>query len=237
MLETQSRMATWYKGSSYTVRENTQRTMAIYEQVKRVLDVVLAGILLVALSPLLLVIAVAIKLDSPGPVLFVQRRTGRYSRPFNFFKFRSMSYSQNHAHAHREFVRHYANGEDGTMTTNGLHKPQSNGRVITRVGKFLRQSSLDELPQLFNILRGDMSFVGPRAWADYELENYQDWHFRRLEVLPGLTGLAQINGRSALSFDEIILLDIEYIENRSNWTDIKILVKTVPVVLAGKNTG
>lgn len=237
MLETQSRMATWYKDTSYTVRENTQRNMAVYEQLKRVLDVMLAGILLVVLSPLLLVVAIAIKLDSPGPVLFVQRRTGRYGRPFNFFKFRSMSYNQNHTNLHREFVRHYANGVDGTMTTNGLHKPQSNGRVITRVGKFLRQSSLDELPQLFNILRGDMSFVGPRAWADYELENYQDWHFRRLEVPPGLTGLAQINGRSALSFDEIIRLDIDYIDNRSIWTDVKILLKTFPVVLAGNNTG
>ncbi len=237
MLETQSRMATWYKGSSYTIRDNTQRSMVFYEQVKRVLDVVLAGLLLVVLSPVLAVIAIAIKLDSPGPVLFVQRRTGRYGRPFNFFKFRSMSYNQNHVNAHREFVRHYANGVDGTMAMNGLHKPQSNGRVITRVGRFLRQSSLDELPQLYNILRGDMSFVGPRAWADYELENYQEWHFRRLEVPPGLTGLAQINGRSALSFDEIIRLDIDYIDSRSIWTDVKILLKTVPVVVAGKNTG
>jgi lipopolysaccharide/colanic/teichoic acid biosynthesis glycosyltransferase len=230
-------MATWYKGSSYTIRDNTQRSMVFYEQVKRVLDVVLAGLLLVVLSPVLAVIAIAIKLDSPGPVLFVQRRTGRYGRPFNFFKFRSMSYNQNHVNAHREFVRHYANGVDGTMAMNGLHKPQSNGRVITRVGRFLRQSSLDELPQLYNILRGDMSFVGPRAWADYELENYQEWHFRRLEVPPGLTGLAQINGRSALSFDEIIRLDIDYIDSRSIWTDVKILLKTVPVVVAGKNTG
>lgn len=237
MLETQSRMATWYNGSSYTVHEDTQRSMVFYEQVKRVLDAILAGLLLLALSPLLLVIAIAIKVDSPGPVLFIQRRTGRYGRPFNFFKFRSMSYNQNHAHAHREFVRHYANGVDGTMTMNGLHKPQSNGRVITRVGKFLRRSSLDELPQLYNILRGDMSFVGPRAWADYELENYQDWHFRRLEVLPGLTGLAQINGRSALSFDEIIRLDIEYIDSRSIGMDTRILLKTLPVVITGNNTG
>jgi lipopolysaccharide/colanic/teichoic acid biosynthesis glycosyltransferase len=212
------------------------RTFA-YERIKRVIDIVLATILLVLASPVLLVIAIAIKLDSPGPVLFVQRRTGRYGRPFNFFKFRSMSYSQNHAKAHREFVRLYANGSSDGEDFQGLGKPSSNGRVITRVGKFLRKSSLDELPQLWNILKGDMSFVGPRAWADYELENYKDWHYRRLDALPGLTGLAQVNGRSALSFDNIILLDIEYIDTWSLWLDLKILAKTLPVVLAGNNTG
>jgi lipopolysaccharide/colanic/teichoic acid biosynthesis glycosyltransferase len=105
------------------------------------------------------------------------------------------------------------------------------------VGKVLRRTSLDELPQLWNILRGDMSFVGPRAWADYELECYKDWHYRRLEVTPGLTGLAQISGRSALSFDQIIRLDIDYIDRRSIWLDFEILLKTVPVALTGSNTG
>ena len=237
MLETQSRMATWYKDTSYTVRENTQRNMAVYEQLKRVLDVMLAGMLLVVLSPLLLVVAIAIKLDSPGPVLFVQRRTGRYGRPFNFFKFRSMSYSPRHEELHREYARQYANGNMQAATDETIHKPIHSGLVITRVGKVLRKTSLDELPQLWNILRGDMSFVGPRAWADYELENYKDWHYRRLEVLPGLTGLAQINGRSALAFDEIIRLDIDYIDHRSLWFDTQIMLKTIPVVLTGKNTG
>ncbi|MBE2233782.1 MAG: sugar transferase [Anaerolinea sp.] len=209
----------------------------VYERIKRVFDIVLAAWLLILLSPLLLVMAVAIKLDSPGPVLFVQRRTGRYGRPFNFFKFRSMSYSPQHVEVHRAYVRQYANGADGAETANGVHKPLNNGLVITRVGKVLRQTSLDELPQLWNILRGDMSFVGPRAWADYELESYKDWHYRRLEVLPGLTGLAQINGRSALAFDQIIRLDIEYIDQRSLWLDVKIMLKTVPVVLTGNNTG
>ncbi|HRI56119.1 MAG TPA: sugar transferase [Anaerolineae bacterium] len=238
MLDTHSRMATWYRDTSYPkTLQRMQTHTFVYERIKRVFDIVLAAWLLILLSPLLLVMAVAIKLDSPGPVLFVQRRTGRYGRPFNFFKFRSMSYSPQHVEVHRAYVRQYANGADGAETANGVHKPLNNGLVITRVGKVLRQTSLDELPQLWNILRGDMSFVGPRAWADYELESYKDWHYRRLEVLPGLTGLAQINGRSALAFDQIIRLDIEYIDQRSLWLDVKIMLKTVPVVLTGNNTG
>ncbi len=238
MLDTHSRMATWYRDTSYPkTLQRMQTHTFVYERIKRVFDIVLAAWLLILLSPLLLVMAVAIKLDSPGPVLFVQRRTGRYGRPFNFFKFRSMSYSPQHVEVHRAYVRQYANGADGAETANGVHKPLNNGLVITPVGKVLRQTSLDELPQLWNILRGDMSFVGPRAWADYELESYKDWHYRRLEVLPGLTGLAQINGRSALAFDQIIRLDIEYIDQRSLWLDVKIMLKTVPVVLTGNNTG
>ncbi len=238
MLDTHSRMATWYRDTSYPkTLQRMQTHTFVYERIKRMFDIVLSALLLILLSPLLLVMALAIKLDSPGPVLFVQRRTGRYGRPFNFFKFRSMSYSPQHVEVHRAYVRQYANGADRAETANGVHKPLNNGLVITRVGKVLRQTSLDELPQLWNILRGDMSFVGPRAWADYELESYKDWHYRRLEVLPGLTGLAQINGRSALAFDQIIRLDIEYIDQRSLWLDVKIMLKTVPVVLTGNNTG
>jgi lipopolysaccharide/colanic/teichoic acid biosynthesis glycosyltransferase len=238
MVETQPSMATWYQGSSNAkASQQMEARQFLYERVKRVLDLAVALLLLVLLSPLLLAVAIAIKLDSPGPVLFVQRRTGRFGRPFNFFKFRSMTDGHNHANDHREFVRQYANGDDVPDKYNGLHKPRTNSVAITRVGRFLRRSSLDELPQLWNILRGDMSFVGPRAWADYELENYQDWHYRRLDVPPGLTGLAQINGRSALSFDSIIRLDIEYIENRSLWRDLQIVIKTIPVVLRADNTG
>ncbi len=238
MLDTQSPMATLFRDTSYPkTLQRMQTHTFVYERLKRVFDIVLAACLLLLLSPLLLLVAILIKLDSPGPVLFVQRRTGRYGRPFNFFKFRSMSYSPQHVEVHRQFVRQYANGNDSAEAPNGVHKPLNSGLVITRVGKVLRQTSLDELPQLWNILRGDMSFVGPRAWADYELEYYKDWHYRRLEVLPGLTGLAQINGRSALSFDQIIRLDIEYIDQRSLALDLAIMLKTVPVVLTGNNTG
>lgn len=239
MLDAQSRLATWQESSRhvFTGARQQTRNMVLYERVKRLLDIALALTLLIVLSPLMLLIAIAIKLDSPGPVMFVQRRTGRYGKPFNFFKFRSMSYGVDHGSVHREFARRYANGELDASERHEVHKPASNGRVITRVGKWLRRSSLDELPQLWNILKGDMSFVGPRAWADYELENYKDWHYRRLEVLPGLTGLAQISGRSSLSFDQIIRLDIEYIENRSLWLDLKIMLLTIPVVLTGRYAG
>lgn len=238
MIEAQPRMTTWRTGSlDSKALQRMQARLFAYERIKRVMDFLLAAVLLLVLSPLMLLIAIAIKLDSPGPVLFVQRRTGRYGKPFNFFKFRSMSFGEDHGRVHREFVRQYANGELAAEQASTVHKPASNGRVITRVGKWLRLSSLDELPQLWNILKGDMSFVGPRAWADYELENYKDWHYRRLEVPPGLTGLAQINGRSSLSFDNIIRLDIEYIDNRSLWLDLKILLLTIPVVLTGSNAG
>jgi len=231
MLEAQPRMAPWQQDIPHSWTANRLRTGELaYERIKRALDFTLALALLILISPLMAAIAIAIKLDSPGPVLFVQRRTGRYGKPFSFFKFRSMSTGEDHSAVHREFLRSYANGNG-----HGVNKPRSNGRVITRVGKWLRLYSLDELPQLWNIVRGDMSFVGPRAWADYELENYKDWHFRRLEVLPGLTGLAQISGRSSLSFDNIIRLDIEYIDHRSLWFDLSILAKTAPVVLKGSD--
>ena len=215
-----------------------QANMCAYVRGKRALDVLLALFLLVILSPLFLAVAVAIKLDSLGPVFFVQQRTGRYGRPFNFFKFRSLSCDKDHTAVHREFIGQYANGTlDGDETLHGLYKPVDNEHAVTRVGKFLRRSSLDELPQLWNILKGDMSFVGPRAWADYELENYKEWHYRRLEVAPGLTGLAQTQGRSGLSFNHIISLDINYVDNRSFWLDIKIMLQTIPAVISGKNSG
>jgi lipopolysaccharide/colanic/teichoic acid biosynthesis glycosyltransferase len=231
-------MATWRKSSVHPkALQRMQASTFAYERIKRLMDFLLAAVLLLLLSPLLLLMAIAIKLDTPGPVLFVQRRTGRYGKPFNFFKFRSMSFGEDHGRVHREFVRQYANGDVPTEQAMNVNKPRGNGRVITRVGKWLRKSSLDELPQLWNILKGDMSFVGPRAWADYELENYKDWHYRRLEVPPGLTGLAQISGRSSLSFDSIIRLDIEYIDRRSLWLDLKIMLLTVPVVLTGSDAG
>ncbi|MCD6291322.1 MAG: sugar transferase [Anaerolineae bacterium] len=210
-----------------------------YEIAKRVLDVVLATILLVVLSPLFLIIAVAIKLDSPGPVIHVQRRLGKHGRVFRFYKFRSMTADVDHTLAHREFVRAYINGDgaNGTGNAQRIYKPAVNSQCITRVGRVLRRTSLDELPQLVNVLKGDMSLVGPRATLDYELEQYNDWHRRRLEVLPGITGLAQINGRSRLTFNEIVALDIKYIENRSLALDLWILLRTIPVVLSGRDAG
>ena len=206
----------------------------LYERVRRALDLVLSCLLLLLFGPLMLLIAVMIKLDTPGPTLYVQRRVGKGERVFRFHKFRSMSSDADHTIVHREFSRQYINGNHSASQSshqNGLYKPPGNGSSITPVGHWLRKYSLDELPQLINVIKGDMSLVGPRPSMDYEVKEYADWHHTRLDVVPGITGLAQINGRSALSFDDIVGFDIHYIENRSLWMDLRILLKTVPVVL------
>jgi len=209
-----------------------------YEAAKRFIDILISSLALVALLPLLLIIAIAIRLDSPGPAIFTQRRVGKGGRIFNFYKFRSMRPDKENDRAHRRFAEAYITGQnlEELMREQGemVYKPK-NGNSVTRVGKFLRATSLDELPQLINVLRGDMSLVGPRPSIYYEVDLYRDWHRRRLAVTPGLTGYAQINGRSSLRFDEIVNLDIEYIERRSLGLDLKILLLTIPVVLSARS--
>ena len=205
-----------------------------YGHVKRVLDVLLASLVLLLLGPPVLLIAAIIKLDTPGPVLCVQRRVGKGGRVFRFYKFRSMYGNVDHTVAHRSFSKEYINGHGETRAEgagNGHFKPAGSGSSVTPVGHLLRKYSLDELPQLVNVLKGDMSLVGPRPSMDYEVEEYADWHLQRLEVVPGITGLAQINGRSTLAFDDIVSFDIRYIERRSLWLDLKVLLRTAPVVL------
>lgn len=206
----------------------------LYERLKRALDVLLSCGLLVLFLPWMALIAFIIKLDSPGPVLYVQRRVGKGGRVFRFYKFRSMYNDVDHTIAHREFSKEYINGNHSSAHDQGgndLYKPPSNGSSVTPVGCWLRKYSLDELPQLVNVLKGDMSLVGPRPSMDYEVQEYADWHCRRLDVLPGITGLAQVNGRSTLPFDDIVKYDIQYIEHRSLWLDFWILLKTLPTVL------
>jgi lipopolysaccharide/colanic/teichoic acid biosynthesis glycosyltransferase len=199
---------------------------------KRVFDVLVATLVLLLLSPALLAIAIAIKATSPGPAILVQERVGKGGRVFPFYKFRSM-YNNLDRSADVQFAREYINGEPNpNLAWDGVFKPASDRR-ITPMGRLLRKGSLDELPQLFNVIRGDMSLVGPRPSMPYEVDVYQDWHFRRLEVLPGLTGLAQIRGRSSLTFQDIVKIDIEYIERRSLWLDLQILFRTLPVVFSG----
>ncbi|MGC8826136.1 MAG: sugar transferase [Anaerolineae bacterium] len=238
----------WTRGAMMAVEQSrlvapafpTRRaavSLQTYEMAKRLLDVLIAGTALILFAPLMLVIAVAIKLDSPGPAIFVQQRVGRHGRIFNFYKFRSMRVDPDNDRAHRRFAEAYINGEsleDLMAGDTPIYKP-NNGSSVTRVGKFLRATSLDELPQLFNVLKGDMSLVGPRPSIYYEVDLYKEWHRRRLDVLPGITGYAQINGRSSLRFDEIVRLDIEYIEKRSLWLDISILLRTIPVVLSTRS--
>lgn len=220
---------------------NSSLSVALYPLVKRCLDVLVSAIVLIVLSPLMAAIALAIKLDSDGPVLHVQRRTGRYGQNFNFYKFRSMTHSSAHTEEHRKFAAAYINGKSAPASTDGngrvMYKPAANGQKITRVGKWLRRTSLDELPQLINVLKGNMSLVGPRPTMDFETELYTDRHRQRLAVLPGLTGWAQIHGRSGLVFDDIVSYDVEYITRRTLWLDIQILASTVPIVLSAEHAG
>ena len=213
-------------------------SFSLYDVLKRLLDILVASIALLLLSPVLLVVGLAIKLDSPGPVIFVQRRVGKNGRIFDFYKYRSMRVDSANDQAHRRFAAAYINGENPEDLLRDEKAPvfkPGNGNNVTRIGKLMRATSLDELPQLLNVLKGDMTLVGPRPSIYYEVDLYRDWHRRRLEVTPGLTGYAQINGRSSLRFDEIVSLDVEYIESRSLWLDLKILLLTVPVVLSTRS--
>jgi len=205
---------------------------------KRAFDTVVATILLIILSPLFLLIALAIKVDSPGPAVYRQQRIGENGRPFTMFKFRSMHQGADPS-AHRAYVT--------TLIERNLSPEQlGDGRSslkepddprVTRMGRIIRKMSLDELPQLFNVLRGEMSLVGPRPALDYEVAVYRDWHHRRLRALPGITGLWQVEGRNRVSFDEMVRLDLQYIEHQSLRYDIKILLQTPWTMLSGHGAG
>jgi lipopolysaccharide/colanic/teichoic acid biosynthesis glycosyltransferase len=205
-------------------------TSRFTEAAIRLLDLVGATILLVALALPLLVIAIAIRRDSTGPAIYRQRRVGLRLRPFSVAKFRTMHEGvASDAHrAHVERMIGDARGNGRPMT-----KLQEDARV-TRVGSLLRRTSLDELPQLWNVLRGEMSLVGPRPPIQYEVDRYPSKAFRRFAVKPGLTGLWQVRGRSLLSFDQMIELDAEYVERRSLGLNLKILLLTLPTVIHGK---
>ena len=205
--------------------------------VKRIMDITggITGILLFA--PFFLVVPLCIKLTSKGPVLFRQERVGRFGKAFTFLKFRSMSVGSDPA-IHREFVQNFIAGKSaqdaGDGRAEGVYKITKDPRV-TPVGDVLRKTSLDELPQFFNVLKGDMSLVGPRPPIAYEIEQYDLWHRRRvMEIKPGITGLWQVTGRSSTNFDEMVRLDLQYAREWSIWLDIKILLKTPWAVLRGK---
>lgn len=196
--------------------------------VKRAMDVAGSVAALVVFSPLFLLIAAAVKLSSPGPVFFRQKRVGQHGVPFVFLKFRSMRVGGD-ASIHKDYVVKLIAGQaerksDGNGE--GVYKLTNDPR-ITRVGSFIRRTSLDEIPQFFNVLKGEMSLVGPRPAIPYEVEAYDIWHRRRvLEAKPGITGLWQINGRSRVKFDEMVRLDLRYARSWSLWMDIKILLRT-----------
>ena len=211
------------------------RRALTHDAVKRGLDLVGSFTLLAMLSPLCLIIAALVKLTSRGPVFFRQVRVGHMAKPFTMLKFRTMRVNSGHA-LHQQFVMNYikSSGSVGQLPDSGLYKITNDPRV-TPIGGILRRTSLDELPQLWNVLRGEMSLVGPRPPLHYEVEQYQSWHRRRvLEAKPGLTGLWQVAGRSQTTFDDMVRLDLRYAKTRSLSTDIKILLATPAAVIAGK---
>jgi len=199
---------------------NRDRSAIAYRVAKRGFDLALAALLLPLIIPVLALCALAIYLESPGPIVFTQRRTGRNGHRFRMFKFRTM----------------VSNAEELKASLQHLNiLPAPDFKIIddpriTKVGKFLRKTSLDELPQIINVLRGEMSFVGPRP-TSFAPETYDVWHTERLEATPGITGLWQVTGRNSMTFDERLRLDIDYIRNRSFRLDLKILTMTAAAVV------
>ena len=215
-------------------REDARKSFHI---MKRVMDILGSALALVLFLPIFLLIAFAIKATSKGPIFFRQRRIGQHGKSFVFLKFRSM-YVNNDAGVHKEYVQQLIAGKAGkhpsSSSGEGVYKLTKDSR-ITRVGAFLRKTSMDELPQLINVLRGEMSLVGPRPPVPYEVEAYDIWHRRRLlEAKPGITGLWQVSGRSRVKFDDMVRLDLQYARNWSPWMDIKILLRTPGAVVLGE---
>jgi exopolysaccharide biosynthesis polyprenyl glycosylphosphotransferase len=200
---------------------------------KRVIDVAGSLFLLCLLAPLMMLVALAIKLNSKGPVIFRQARVGQYGKPFSFWKFRSM-YVDNDAAIHKDYVTNFISHGQPAGETEPVYKITNDPR-ITPVGGFIRKTSLDEIPQLWNVLRGEMSLVGPRPPLPYEFDCYVLWHRRRiLEAKPGITGLWQVTGRSRTTFNEMVRLDLRYVKQWSIWLDIKILLRTPKAILGGE---
>jgi lipopolysaccharide/colanic/teichoic acid biosynthesis glycosyltransferase len=209
------------------------RAMPGYERAKRIVDVTVALLSLAVLSPVLLVIAALIKLTSRGPVLYRGTVIGRYGRPFTYYKFRTMRVDGDDS-AHRRFIAEYVAGGEPADPGGAERFKLLDDPRITPVGRWVRRSSLDEMAQMINVLRGEMSVVGPRPPVPYEFERYSPEHQRRLAVLPGITGLAQVRARGQAAFEEMVAMDLEYIRRRSLRLDLVIMARTIGVVLTGR---
>jgi lipopolysaccharide/colanic/teichoic acid biosynthesis glycosyltransferase len=217
----------------YPNGHHREKTNRIDRGLKRTIDVLGSLTALIVLSPLFALIAVAVKCTSRGPIFHCRQRLGKYGRRFCFYKFRTMAASNDH-HIHEEYVAKLIAGRADQNETAGLYKLKNDPRV-TPVGRFLRRTSLDELPQFLNVLMNDMSLVGPRPPLPYEYERYHTWHKRRvLELKPGITGLWQVEGRSRTTFDEMVRMDIRYATSRSVWMDLKIMLQTPAVMFFGR---
>jgi undecaprenyl-phosphate galactose phosphotransferase len=200
---------------------------------KRAFDLFFTSLALLLLAPVLVIIAIAIKIDSRGPVLFKQTRIGKNGKPFQFYKFRSMYVGSDKDETRKQkyelFIREKKNYNPHQKSTKIIDESR-----ITRVGRFIRKTSLDELPQLINVFKGDMSLVGPRPCLPYEWERYEDWHKKRLSVTPGCTGVWQVSGRSRVGFEDMVILDLFYIHNAWWLLDLQLILKTIPVMIFGK---
>jgi len=228
--------------NDFANQSKTAAETPTYHYYKRMLDLALVGLSALFLIPVMIAIAILIKLDSSGPVFYRQQRVGSKRTicngeviwetiPFRIFKFRSMYVDTDDA-IHQEHVRAWINGELNDNESGAAAKVQNDPR-ITRMGHFIRKTSLDELPQLINIVLDDMSLVGPRPVPEYEVAQYRQEDYIRLKALPGLTGLWQVAGRGNVSFEEMMELDTEYVRTRTFWKDITIILRTIPAVLSG----
>lgn len=202
---------------------------AFDDGLKRAIDLVLAVPALIVLTPVLLAVGLWVRLDSPGPALFRQTRVGRGGRPFTCLKFRTMVHRADETR-HREAMKRMVAGERMSADEAAPYKLSGDDR-ITRAGRWLRRSSVDELPQLVNVIRGDMSLVGPRPAIPYELEDYAGWHHLRHSVKPGITGLWQVYGRGRLGFEDTMAMDVSYATTHSVWLDLRLILLTIPVLL------
>jgi len=207
-----------------------------YQRLKRIFDIIIVLLLLPICSMLLVLIAVAIKLYSPGPIFYQQERMGKNGKSFKMYKFRSMHVGNNNQ-SHRQFMQRMIRDNLRPQDVGLKVMKLNDDPRITRPGKLLRMISLDELPQFINVLRGDMSIVGPRPPLPYEVELYEDWHKRRLDVLPGITGLWQVTAHNQVSFDDMVQIDLNYIQSMNFWLDLKIILLTPLEMLRGKGGG
>lgn len=204
--------------------ENKQN-LRVYEIFKRIIDIIGAGLGLILLSPIIAIVACAVKVTSKGPIFFSQKRVGKNGELFEMYKFRSMV-------VNAEELKE--NLEDQNEMSGPMFKIKDDPRV-TKVGKFIRKTSIDEIPQLWNILKGDMSLVGPRPSLPKEVEQFDNWMFKRLSVRPGLTCYWQVSGRNNIDFEDWMKLDVKYVEERNIWIDIKLIFKTIFVLFGDKN--
>jgi lipopolysaccharide/colanic/teichoic acid biosynthesis glycosyltransferase len=222
-MESMNRIEPWIVG----------RADPLYEAAKRLVDIAVALASLALLSPLLLLIVLLIKATSRGPVFYRGTVIGRYGRPFTYYKFRTMRVDGDDT-AHRQFIARYVSGEETPDPDESSPYKLVDDPRITPVGRWIRRSSLDEMAQMVNVLRGEMSVVGPRPPVPYEYERYAPEHHRRLAVLPGITGLAQVRARGQASFEEMVAMDLEYIRRRSLRLDLSLMFRTIGVVLGGR---